>query len=39
MTERVYVPLGIEAMREALAETHKERGKVIELEPERRRAE
>ena len=38
VTERVYVPLGIEAMREALAETHKERGKVIELERERRRA-
>ena len=32
VTERVYVPLGIEVMREALAETHKERCKVIELD-------
>lgn len=31
VTERVYVPLGLDAMREAVADTHRERGKVIEL--------
>ena len=37
VTERVYVPLGIEGLREALEETQRERGKVIELERERKR--
>lgn len=31
VTERVYVPLGLDAMREAVADTHRERGKVVEL--------
>lgn len=39
VTERVYVPLGVEALREALEGTHEDRGKVIDLERARRRAE
>lgn len=30
VTERVYAPLGIDAMRDAVADTHRERGKMVD---------
>jgi integrase len=38
VTERVYVPLGLDALREALTATHAQRGKVLRMHRKSKRA-